>query len=263
MRRRRVRYGLGAVITVIMAFFLLPLYAVAKFGFTLPGKGFTLSELSETVHDQRFGPGLTLSLKLAVATTIALLVLMVPTVTWLHLKAKNLRPVAEFFSVLPFVVPPIALVVGVASAFRGVIPWLVTAPMGLVPFYMVLGLPFTYRMLDAGLRAMDLQTLTEASRGLGAGLWRTLWLVVLPNIRTAVIGAAFLSVAVVLGEYTIASLLLHNTFPVYLTQVGGQKAQGSSALALAAIAFTWLLLGALSLITRRRGGRLASLRGMP
>ena len=253
--RRRPRVGLGLVLLAVLAFFVLPLFSTAKFGFTLPGKGFTTSELRGVLRDPKLAPRLRLSLKLALLTTLALLVLMVPTVTWLHLKAPKLRPLAEAVSVLPFVVPPIALVVGVTNAFRNALPPLVNNPLGLVPFYMVLGLPFTYRMLDAGLRAIDLRTLTEASRGLGAGLGRTLWLVVLPNIRTAVIGAAFLSVAVVLGEYTIASLLLHNTLPVYMTEIGAQKAQGSAALALAAIAFTWVLLGALSLVTRVRGGR--------
>ncbi len=254
-RSRRPRIGLGLVVVAVMAFFLLPLIATAKFGFTLPGKGFTFSELTAVLRDDRFGARLTLSMKLAFLTTVLLLLLMVPTVTWLHLKAPRLRPAAEVVSVLPFVVPPIALVVGVASAFRNVLPPLVNSSYGLIPFYMVLGLPFTYRMLDAGLRAIDLRTLAEASRGLGAGLGTTIRLVVLPNIRTAVIGASFLTIAVVLGEYTIASLLLHDTFSVYLVQVGGSKAQGAAALSMASIAFTWLLLGLLSLFTRRRGGR--------
>jgi putative spermidine/putrescine transport system permease protein len=252
---RRPRFGLGLLLILVAAFFIIPLYATAKFGFTLPGKGFTMSEFTDVIHDPRLWPQLWLSLKLAFWTTILLIPLMVPTVTWLHLKAPKLRPLAEGVSILPFIVPPIVLVAGVSTAFRSSIPQLVNNPLGLIPFYMVLGLPFTYRMLDAGLRAIDLKIMTEASRGLGAGWGKTLWLVVMPNIRSAVIGASFLTVAVVLGEYTIAALLLHSTFSVFLVTIGGSKAQGSAAIAFASIMFTWLLLGVMSVLTRRRGGR--------
>jgi putative spermidine/putrescine transport system permease protein len=262
VRARLGKAFLAAVVIAVMMFMLFPIFAAAKFGFTLPGKGWTWQSFRDVLHDTSISPGLKttlwLSMRLAFFTTVLLMVLMVPTMTWLHLKAPRWRPMAETASILPYVVPPIALVVGVTSAFRTSIPDLVFSDWGLIPFYMILGLPFTYRLLDAGLLAIDLRTLTEASRGLGAGELKTLWRVVLPNIRTSVISAAFITIAVVLGEYTIAALLLKNTFSVFLVQIGGGYAQGSVALSVAAIGFTWLLLGILALVTRRRGGRPAS-----
>src|SRR5206468_13025657 len=65
---------------------------------------------------------------------------------------------------------------------------------------------FRSRALDAGLSAIDLKTLSEAARSLGAG-WRTVMLrIVVPNMSTAILNASLLSVALVFGEFTFANL---------------------------------------------------------
>jgi putative spermidine/putrescine transport system permease protein len=125
--------------------------------------------------------------------------------------------------------------------------WLFGSPLtALTPFYVILALPFTYRSLDAGLRAIDLQTLVEAARNLGAGWGTVLGRVILPNIRTAVLGAAFLTLALVLGEVVIARILLYVTFPVQVVETGQTSAGVSVALSLASILLTWGLLVVLS-----------------
>jgi putative spermidine/putrescine transport system permease protein len=121
-------------------------------------------------------------------------------------------------------------------------------------FYTVLAMPFTYRSLDAGLRAIDVKTLTEASRGLGAGWLATIWRVVIPNIRAALLGAMFLTIAVVLGEYTIASLLLITTFSVEVAKVNDQQLFGGPALGLLSMLVVALMFGVLGIFTRKRGG---------
>ena len=238
--------------------FLLPLLATARVGFSAPGHVVSLKALRGVTAQPRFSTTLWLSVKLALATTVASLVLMVPTLVWLHLRAPRWRSAVELVSVLPYVVPPIAMVAGVTKAFHTFLTQVVTTDYGLVPVYVVLAVPFTYRSLDAGLRAIDLRTLTEAARNLGATGPRSLVSVILPNIATAVLGAAFLTIAVVLGEYTIASLLLRDTFPIFLAQVGGNEPRGAPALALLAIAFTWALLGLVALASRRRRGAFTS-----
>ena len=40
-----------------------------------------------------------------------------PTVYWVHLKLPRLRPLIEFLALLPFVVPPIILVVGLLDFY--------------------------------------------------------------------------------------------------------------------------------------------------
>ena len=61
-----------------------------------------------------------------------------------------------------------------------------------------------YRAVDTGLRAIDIRTLTEAAQSLGAGWFRILCRVILPNLRVALLSGAFLTLAIVIGEFTIA-----------------------------------------------------------
>jgi putative spermidine/putrescine transport system permease protein len=131
----------------------------------------------------------------------------------------------------------------------------------LTPFYVVLAMPFAYRAIDTGVRAIDLHTLVDASRNLGASWPSTLARVVLPNVQTAVLGALFLTLALCLGEVVIATLLLYQTFPVEMIVLNHQAEAGVSvALSMLTLVFTFLLLFLLSFLAqRRRGGGAARL----
>ncbi len=114
--------------------------------------------------------------------------------------------------------------------------------------YVILALPFTYRSLEAGMRAIDLRVLTEAAQSLGAGWLRVLLWIILPNMRSAMLSAAFLTLTLVMGEYTMASLMLLNTFPIYMFQIGNEQAYQAAALAMISLILTWVaLLGVLVL----------------
>ena len=119
----------------------------------------------------------------------------------------------ETITILPIVIPPVVLILGVLE----VSPAQLKASANLLALlYVVLAMPFAYRALDAGLRALDLKTLVEASNSLGGGMGTTLWRVILPNLRTALLSATVLTVALVLGEFTMASLDQYQTFPVWI-----------------------------------------------
>jgi len=158
--------------------------------------------------------------------------------------------------VLPFVVPPIALAVGVIGLLQG-IPWLISSTQLLTLLYVVQALPFTYRALDAGMGALDLRTLSDAGKSVGASWMQTLWHVILPNLRTAILAASFLTIAIVLGEYTISSLLLFDTFAVYMQHIGRTQAYSAAALAILSFGFTWVAMLGLFVLTRGRGSRRA------
>ena len=124
-----------------------------------------------------------------------------------------MRRLLESVTILPIVIPPVVLIIGVLQ----VMPLALRASVWMLGLeYVILAMPFAYRALDAGLRAIDVKTLTEASSSLGGGLFTTLWRVLLPNLRTAVLSATILIVALVLGEFTMASLSLKETFPVWI-----------------------------------------------
>jgi putative spermidine/putrescine transport system permease protein len=120
----------------------------------------------------------------------------------------------------------------------------------LVFAYVALSLPYTYRAVDTGLRAIDVRTLTEAAQSLGAGWPTILFRVILPNVRSAVLSGAFLTFAIVIGEFTIASLLDRPAFGPYLQNIGANKAYEPAALAIIAFAVTWLCMALINVFGR-------------
>lgn len=253
------------VITLAAIFFVLPMLAMARFAFqrvpvALLGRNtlfdrWTLDGLVDMFRDPDFRPALWLSLRISVLTVALTLLVMLPTALWVNVQAPRLRSMVETATLLPYVIPPIALVVGAGGAFRDLAPWFLRSDYCLVPFYAVLAMPFTFRSLDTGLRSIDLKTLIEASRSLGAPLTTTLLRVVVPNISSALLGTIFLTITVVLGEFTIASLLLKPTLPLYMSYSQGRNPQGALGLAILLLALTTLLFFAATRLRRRGADR--------
>ncbi|WSZ84477.1 ABC transporter permease subunit [Streptomyces sp. NBC_00859] len=252
------------VLALAALYFLVPV--VASLWFTIDNTdGISFDPYTKGLGSDGMTTSLLLSLGLGLATVVLGLALMVPTTVAVALYFPGLRRTVEILSMMPLVVPPIALVAGVST----VLSWqqdLSTTPLYgtfqalqnksfpliLVLVYTVMSLPFLYRSLDAGLRAVDLRTLVEASRSLGASRTQTLLRVVVPNLRSAVIGGAVLSLAMVLGEYTVASVLGFAPFAVWMVQVGDSEAQLSVAAAMLSLLISW---GLLLLLTTLAGGR--------
>ena len=246
-RRRSFPVWRWAILLVAGAYFLIPLYAALRFA--------GLKAFGDIFKQSGFYPAIGLSLRLAVITTIITLVLMVPTIVYVHLRLPQIRRSMEGITILPIVIPPIVLIIGVLKVAPG---FLLSTPYLLALVYVILAMPFAYRSLDAGLRAFDLKTMVEASNSLGAGWPTTLWRVVLPNIRTAMLSATVLTVALVLGEFTMASLALYVTFPVWIVQFEQNSGPVSVAASLLALFVTWLLLMLIVTVggrgARKRGG---------
>jgi putative spermidine/putrescine transport system permease protein len=265
-RRRRPRHvGSWMILVVCAVYFAVPIIALARFAFqkvpviklgwsTLFDR-WTWSGLLAGLRDPKFQPALYYSLRLVVASVLLTLALLLPTALLVHLKLPRARPFVEILTLLPYVVPPITLAAGALGAFRDNIPWLFRNDYFLVPFYAVMAMPFSFRALDAGLRAIDLRTLVDASRSLGAGWPTTLFRVLIPNLRVALISSSFLTATVVLGEFTLASLLFKPTLPVFLQDLDLHEARGGSALALLTLIASWVLLGVITLLLRKRGAR--------
>src|SRR6202012_4697793 len=111
------------------------------------------------------------------------LALMVPTAVYVHLRLPHLRRVLDSITILPIVIPPVVLIIGVLQITK-VTPSLQESPYLLALEYVILSMPFAYRSIDAGLRSLDLKTMTEASSSLGAGWGSTLWRGILPHLPT-------------------------------------------------------------------------------
>jgi putative spermidine/putrescine transport system permease protein len=244
---RRPAVWRWVILILAGVYFLLPLYAATRFaGFHAFGTVFV---------QPGFWPSLWLSARLAFITTLVTLALMLPTSVYVHLRMPGLRRVLEGMTILPIVIPPVVLIIGVLQVAPGTLK---STPYLLALVYVILAMPFAYRAIDAGLRALDLRTLTEAASNLGAGWFTTLWRVLLPNLRTALLSATVLTVALVLGEFTMASLDLEVTFPVWIVQTDQLNAQVSEAASIFALFVTWLFLMLITLVgtrqSRRTGG---------
>ncbi len=246
------------------AYFFIPL--IATFLFSLDsnqtGKCCTLHSYGWVVHNGAFWHTIKISFLLALETIAISLVVFVPTIYWVHLKVPKLRPVFAFMALVPFVVPPIVLVVGLLGLYKGTPSWFYAQPWGfLAAAYVILAFPYMFFSLDAGFRAIDVHTLTEASQSLGSSWPRTLLTVILPNIRAAALAGSFLALAIVMGEYTIASLSQFQTFPIFLQYTNETQAYPAAALTLLSFGITWAAMLSLLFVGRKRGARAAVIVG--
>ncbi len=239
-RRRHFRWWRFFVLLIAGAYILIPLYAGIKFSLEGNLGGFSFLAYKSIPSAPGFTQALSLSFKLAVVTMVASTLLMVPTSIYVHLRMPRFRRVLDLVSVLPIVIPPIVLIIGVLGAFP---LWAKSSPYLLSFMYVILAMPFVYRSLDAGLNAIDLKTLTEASRSLGGNWIKTMWQVIIPNIRPALLSATVLTLALVFGEYTMASLDSWTTIPVWIAQFEtASDGHLQVAASMMGLVGTWILL---------------------
>ena len=242
-------------------YFFVPL--LATFFFSLHGRrgGLSFVAYQHVFADPQFLSTFSFSLEMAVLTIVVGLSLLIPTVIWIHLKAPWAKPIVETCSLLPFVIPPIVLVFGLIRMYSALPFGLVSSRALLVAGYVVMAFPYIYRSVDAGLRAIDLRGLTEAAQSLGAGWITIMFRVVLPNIRVALLSAAFLTFSIVIGELTLAVMLAWPAFGPYMALVGRDLAYEPAALAILSFSLTWGLIGLIQLISHRMNGQSSSLGG--
>lgn len=260
-QQQRQTWFRRGVLGVTGAVFAIPLVAMLEFTTRGPGGTRTidtwvlLTDLSGLrTQSPELYAGLRASAALVVLTVALMLVLLVPTMTWVRLRLPRWQRPLEFVCLLPLTIPAIVLVVGLAPVYAWVTYLLGESSATLFLAYTVLVLPYAYRALDAGLAAIDVKTLSEAARGLGASWFTVLWRVILPNLRTAVLSAAFLSVALVLGEFTIASLLNRENLQVGIDLLGKRDASLAVAVSLSALVLAFVLLLVLGVIAGRPPG---------
>lgn len=242
------------LIFMIMAlYFLIPLGAT--FYWSLRGKKDMLSfeAYRKLFADTNFLPSFSQSIVNAVATIILCLLIVVPAAYWVTLRLPKLRPVVEFISLLPFVIPAVVLVFGIILLYsRPPLLWTATynsSRVILICIYVALSFPYMFRSVDNGLRAIDVKTLTEAAQSLGANWPTILFRVIFPNLRAALLSGALLTFAIVIGELTIALYMAQRTLGPYMADLTRSKVYEPSAMAIVAFAITWAAMGLIQLVT--------------
>jgi putative spermidine/putrescine transport system permease protein len=256
-----VRAGAGfrivrAVLLVVFAvYFFLPMLSMLNFSLKnhpAEGPGYTFASYRLLVQDETLRSAIIASLSLAVLTVVLMVVLLVPTMIWVRLRVPRMSRIVEFLCLLPLTVPPLVIVVGISNVYAWVDYFLGDSPQVLVFAYVVLVLPYSYRSIDSALQAIDVTTLAEAARSLGAGWTTVITRIVMPNIVSGILGAGFIAIALVLGEYVFASLLHYDTLPVALAALNKSDARTAIAGAFASIVLITLLLLGLSYFNRTK-----------
>ena len=243
----------GLALVAFAGFFLLPLLALLNFSTRdLITGARTATAWKGLVEDPTMSEAIRTSLLLAVLSVGGMVLLLVPTMVWVRLRVPRASRLVEFLCLLPLAVPPLVIVVGIKDVYAWVYYFIGDSPLTLAFAYVILVLPYSYRAIDAAMSGIDVRTLAEAARSLGAGWTTVIARVIVPNIWSGILGAAFVAIALVLGEYTFASLLHYNTVPVAIVLLGKSNAPTSMAAALASIVVTFALLLVLSLLDRRR-----------
>ena len=261
-RRRRLNLFRYVVFTVFGLFFLLPLLAMLRFSLEGAKLGtWSLAAWRQIASYQGSGippllSAIEITLELAVITCVVTLVLLVPTMIWARLRVQWLARTIEFLCLLPLTIPAIVLVVGLGPIYNRIQHYSLSALM-LFWIYVILALPYAYRALAAGLAAVDVTTLSEAARSLGANWFTVIVRVIVPNMRQGILNALLLTAALVLGEFTIAYLLLYDNLQAELYSISRNTPNAGVlfSTSFAALLFAFVLLLILSYAGRRRRGR--------
>lgn len=237
------------ILGVVGVLFAVPILAMIEFTFRegLTG-GHTLSHWAGlfnptiSVQYQALYAGLVNSLVLAAVTVAIVLVVLLPTMILVQLRFPPLRRVLEFICIIPITVPAIVLVVGLAPVYSVVASIVGSSVWTLAFAYGITVLPYAYRTIQSNLGAIDVTTLSEAARSLGAGWGTVFWRVLIPNLRRGILAASFISVAVVLGEFTIASLLSRQNLQTALLLISKSDPYVAVIFALLALCLVFILL---------------------
>ena len=246
--KRESRLGAWIAMAIGTTYFLLPLIATFEFSLRMQRGVYSFEAYRVVFADPLFQSTFGYSIVMALATILVGILLVVPTAYWVHLRMPRLRPVVEFITLLPLVIPAIVIVFGYLRMYNSssLIP--LTGSQRATDFllicsYVTLSLPYMYRSVDTGLRTIDVRTLTEAAEVLGANRTTILFRVIFPNLTSAILSGAFLTFAIVIGEFTMASLLDRPAFGPYLQLIGANRAYEPSALAVIAFIITWASMG--------------------
>ena len=236
-------------------YFIVPLIATFEFSLRMRRGVYSFDAYASVFGDPRFQATFSYSVFIGLLTIVLGVLVVVPAVYYVRLRLAWLRPVMEFVTLLPLIIPALVLVFGYIRLYNSssIIPFTGSAlgtDILLTCAYVTLALPYMYRAVDTGLRTIDIRTLTEAGQILGASQLTIIAQVVLPNIVVAILSGAFLTFAIVIGEFTIASLLNRPAFGPYLVTVGTNRAYEPAALAVISFILTWGAMGMINVIGR-------------
>lgn len=257
MKKNRIGFRIWRyfILTSISIFLLIPIIAMLDVSTKPFGGGTahrTLRAWRVIPSQESLIQAISTSMFMAIVVMVLIFVLIVPTVIWVHLKLPKLRRPLELLCLLPLAIPAIVIVVGIAPLYRFISIHITESPLTLSGVYSILILPYTYRSLSAALDAVDIHTLAEASRTLGASTWNMMSRVIMPTLRSGIMNGTIIAIALVLGEFTISSLLNYKTLQVVIAELGRSDGNVAVSVSVASLLFVLILLLIIPTSKRRK-----------
>jgi putative spermidine/putrescine transport system permease protein len=255
MVTRKPASGL-AWLWLLLAFLylFLPLIAMVWSAVTNPRGDVYFTAFTSVFEAPQFAETFFFSFRSAIFTILISALLVVPTAYWVQLRMPRMRPVIEFLTVVPLVIPALLMTFGLIRLFNNTV--LTNSREGsyimLLGAYVIISFPFMYRSVDAGMASINIRTLTEAAQSLGAGWFTILFRVIFPNLVVAILNGSFITFAIVLGEFTVASLLNQPAFSPYMLDLSTRQADQATSLGIITFILTWICIATIQVIGRGR-----------
>lgn len=205
----------------------------SSWGATILPDGFTLKWFISLLRDERFIDSLGRSLLIGIISLIVSMVIIVPSIIISAYYFPKLLKIIEFLSLLPFMVPAVVLAVGLLKVYSGLNFNIFGVPVIIIGAYFSVAFPFIYRGIKNNLEVLHLKSLIETVNILGGTNFDAFRYVILPNLKKGIISSGILSLAILLGEFMYANLLIggrYETLQVYLYNMKGKSGHFTSAM---------------------------------
>lgn len=225
MRSNRIFQNLLLIFLVL--FVVVPLAMPIVFSFStfwqdiLP-KGFTLQWYYEFFHKASTKSALIITLIVAASAVCLNILIAVPAAYAINrIGGKAGKILTSVTNILPLVFPPVVVGIALLQTFSRPPFDLSGSVFMVIVAHSLLGFPYMIRNTFASFRTIDERTLSEAAASLGAGLWKRLWYVIIPNVTPGILSGALLVFAISVGEFEVTSMVAGftaQTLPLQLFQ---------------------------------------------
>ncbi len=209
---------------------------------TILPEGYTLEFYQRAFSASYFTITLRNSLILSLSTVLVSMLVIIPTVYWVHTRLVGAKPLLDVLMILPFGIPMVVLALALVQVYN--FPPMARSPFLLIGAVVIYSMPFMYRPISNAIQAVDANVLTEAGQSLGANIFQVLYRIIIPNILPGILSGSLLVFSTVFAEYTLTSLIVgarFKTFPLLLVEF--TRINGNVASAFSVISFTiaWLV----------------------
>lgn len=181
--------------------------------FTFPPPGLSLRWFVEFFQADNMTSAFLFSMRVGATSAVCATVLATLAARFVVRQRGVTSGLLQSLFTAPLVFPAIILGLALLLFYRTIN---FGGPGGLILAHVLIGMPYAFQLVLASLQSFN-QTLEEAAQSLGAGPFRTFFLVTLPIIWPGVLSGGLFAFIVSFGELNVALFLTgpgYNTLPI-------------------------------------------------